>query len=156
MKITETASIYIEYSRQVSASGSTPGKGYAATDLTSKINPGNQSSRETSEKVKDSRLLRKITISLHVISLYLATNASQACESILTCIPYLRPPCLALTQLKNFLSFSSLKLWQLPHTFGFTSFVICYSFPQIEHHRLFTPRAMSANIITSNLYANQC
>jgi hypothetical protein len=50
----------------------------------------------------------------------LGANASQAWESTLTCIPYLRPPCLAQVQLKNFLSFSGLKFLQLPHTDCFT------------------------------------
>jgi hypothetical protein len=45
-------------------------------------------------------------------------------------------------QLKNFLSFSSLKLWQLPHTLCFTSFAICHSFLNIEAYRPFSLRAI--------------
>jgi len=59
---------------------------------------------------------------------YLATNASHPCESTLTCIPYLRPPCLAAVQLKNFLSFSSLKFRQLPHTLCFTCCAMYHPF----------------------------
>jgi hypothetical protein len=63
----------------------------------------------------------------------LGANASQAWESTLTCIPYLRPPCLAQVQLKNFLSFSGLKFLQLPHTACFTGFAICH--PLIKCHK---------------------
>jgi len=44
-----------------------------------------------------------------------STKASHERLSALTCIPYLRPACLALVQLKNLSPFLGLKLWQLPH-----------------------------------------
>ena len=42
-------------------------------------------------------------------------NASQERESALTCIPYLRPECLAAVQLQNFSSGFGMKLRQSPH-----------------------------------------
>jgi len=42
-------------------------------------------------------------------------NASHDVESTRTCIPYLRPACLAYAQLKNLLFSLRLKCAQLPH-----------------------------------------
>jgi len=41
-------------------------------------------------------------------------NASHDWVSGLTCIPYLRPACLAEVQVKNFWPGFGLKFWQLP------------------------------------------